>query len=328
MMASNPMKKTDIPRTRDTDELILNYQDACCVYGRDLDLLRQEQSWLNDTILHYWLIRLQETYRPHHQHFSGNNNNDDNDNDGRFVILDPIVVSYLIHQLDIDDLDECRQMGQTYHHGFHSNTARLLLPINDTMVPGTLARSHSPLGTHWSLLVMDIMAIDSSDSDNDHHESKMMLCGYHLDSMMIMGSDHPHHHHQSGNFHCAQAVANQFQRLLHRIRNRNDEQKLQQQQPVKHLKNVQLQNVPVPQQTNGYDCGIHVLLNAETIIQETYSSFTTSSTIPPPPSPWRTNPEYFHKQQQTRLEQRDFSVVERRKIALDIMEQCSRTTHN
>ncbi len=300
-MPSNPMKKTDIPRTLNTDELILNYQDTCCVYGRDLDLLLQEQSWLNDTILHYWLIRLQETYRPHQQF-----NNDIND--GRLVILDPIVVSYLIHQLDINDHDECRQVGQTYHHGFQ-NTVRLLLPINDTMVPGTLARSHPPLGTHWSLLVIDNMAIDSSDD-----KSMMVLCGYHLDSMMIIRSNH----HHSGNFQCAQAVANQFQRLLHRIRNGNNDEPVNQ--------NVNLQCIPVPQQTNGYDCGIHVLLNAETIIQEMYSSFTTTSIPPPPPpSPWRTNHQYFHLQQQPRLEQRDFSVEERRRIASDIVDQCAKT---
>ena len=45
----------------DPNELIMNYKDICCIYGRDLNLLLlRKEEWLNDTILHYWFIRLQE----------------------------------------------------------------------------------------------------------------------------------------------------------------------------------------------------------------------------------------------------------------------------
>ena len=119
------------------DELIMNYKDVCCIYGRDLDILlfdtstnttnstaatTEQQLWLNDTILHYWLIRLQERYRT---------DDDASQCSSSLVVMDPIVVSYWIHRLDLQDVEECRNVWNAYA-GFQ-NVSRLVIPINDTM---------------------------------------------------------------------------------------------------------------------------------------------------------------------------------------------------
>ena len=54
----------------------------------------------------------------------------------------------------MEDIDECQNFWNTYS-GFQ-NIQRVLLPINDTMIVGNLGREYQPLGTHWSLLVIDI----------------------------------------------------------------------------------------------------------------------------------------------------------------------------
>ena len=304
------------------DELMMNYKDICCIYGRDLDIVQlsywdtnnTEQLWLNDTIIHYWLIRLQETYC---------------NDPSILLIFDPIVVSYMIHQLDITDVEECQNVWKSYS-GFQ-HVQRMIVPINDTMISSTPSSNHyhhhhqypSSLGTHWSLLVLDIEPQMNIDNENENVDLTWILHGYHMDSITS----------NSGNIHCAQAVANQFQRLMHHrmlstvdsnhTKNNNDHPNRNTTTTTATMKSsvanaVPITEVCVPQQTNGYDCGIHLLLNAETVIQETYRADTTAMS-----HPCFTDQAFFHQQQRHRLSASDFSMSERRMIAQDIIEQQS-----
>ena len=403
-MSSNSRQRSRKAKQWDHEEWIMNYNDICGIYGRDLNLLLQREnhgSWLNDTIIHYWLIRLQETYQQQPMNPNtasscsssssssniidgltrNNNNNDENDeshsqqpppqqrqlsSSSSFIIFDPIVVSYLIHQLDIintdeddedvDD-DECHNFWNThFHNRFPTTTTstsvsqqllllRVLLPINDTMIPGTFARSYPPLGTHWSLLVIDIEPKSNNNSTATGTNTASIssehwiLQGYHMDSM-ASSSSLSSHHHSSGNIHCAQAVADQLQRLIQkmlapvthdsvgnsinsdpntRTTTTTDIPQQQQQQPDCRVVNVNVQNVPVPQQTNGYDCGIHVLLNAETVLHATTTLNQT----------WMMtddNHNYFYQHQQHRLKESHFSMLERQRIAQDIIQQYDKST--
>jgi Ulp1 family protease len=200
----------------DDDQLIINYNDVC-IYGRDFYLLTNHGAWLNDTILHYQLVRLQEQYA----------------SDKKILLLDPIVISFFMHQCK--DADDLADFWNGCNNGF-SGTHRLILPIVDTM--SDHQNWYTRTGTHWSLLVLDI-----------HHST---LYGYHFDSIS-----------QSGNFSCAHQVANKLQALFHvNTLHSNTETN-------SHMV-VTLLECAVPKQKNGYDCGVHVLIAAEMIAQQPY----------------------------------------------------------
>jgi Ulp1 family protease len=193
------------------DQLIINYNDVC-IYGRDFRLLRTTGAWLNDTILHYQLVRLQEQYSPNQT----------------ILFLDPIVVSFFMHQCE--DLDELTEFWNGCNNGF-SGTHRIVFPIVDTM--SDHQNWYARTGTHWSLLVLDV------------HDSS--LHGYHFDSIS-----------QSGNFSCAQQVANKLQALF-RVKTTHSKPE------ATSSTAVAIHECRVPTQNNGYDCGIHVLIAAEMI---------------------------------------------------------------
>jgi hypothetical protein len=145
----------------------------------------------------------------------------------------------------------------------------------------------------------------------------------------------------SGNIYCAQVVANRFQQFFHQmnrtehlgdIRTTTVQPNVNTQLQLQHPNNdddVEIHEVNVPQQTNGYDCGIHVLLNAETILHDFHQSLccaaiesnTTMITKPYVPPQCFREDQYFRHQQQSRLSNRNFSIIERRKIAQDMIEQ-------
>jgi Ulp1 family protease len=202
------------------DQLIINYHDVC-IYGRDFRLLKTHGAWLNDTILHYQLVRLQENYSP----------------DKTILLMDPVVLSFFMHQCE--DLDDFTEFWNGCNNGF-TETHRLVLPIVDTMSESK--NWYARTGTHWSLLILDIHA--------------STLRGYHFDSVA-----------QSGNYSCAQQVANKMQLLFHSI---SPQPTSKTKCPVVAI-DVAIQECKVPKQENGFDCGIHVLIAAEMIVRQPYN---------------------------------------------------------
>jgi sentrin-specific protease 8 len=222
----------------DDDQLIINYNDVC-VYGRDYKLLKTDDSWLNDTIMQYQLVRLQEVYAPHKH----------------TLFLDPAVISFFMHQCE--DLDEFIDFWNGCNNGFE-NSHRIVLPINDTMSSSN-KNWCCDTGTHWSLLVLDI--------PNDTATSN--LAGYHFDSIT-----------QSGNYSSAQDVARKMQSLFD-MKNPQRNTSLETTNTQSHSLNATMMEViqecVVPKQCNGYDCGVHALINAETIARQPYNFIIESN---------------------------------------------------
>lgn len=193
----------------DDDELLVNYNDAV-MYGRDWKLL-VTNGWLNDACIHYHLQRLQHRY--------GQSNN-------QFVLLDPAVVSFLVHQADADDRREFRAQ-----HKLQDNSdMHILIPINDSMV--TRADWWNMAGTHWTLL----------HYRQQQQHARIRPLWRHYDSMATTCT--------SRNSQAAQTVA----RILCWNNDADD--------------TAIIESIAVPQQTNGYDCGIHVLATIENILQQ------------------------------------------------------------
>lgn len=241
------------------DRLIVNYNDAC-IYGRDLKLFRSRNGWLNDACIHYQLARLQETYDP---------------NKKKCLLLDPAVVSFLMHQCEDDE--ELADFLNGYDDCFSSDDAIVFLPIHDTMTANNASWNQTGQGAHWSLLVVDwsgsllVESGDKNDTCSDRGVSSLLpsssstrqeLKGYHFDSIP-----------QSGNAVAAMAVAAKMQTLLSFSRRSSGGGG----GGISTLSMPKTNAVPaaatrtiecnVPSQCNGYDCGVNVLATAEAVLQ-------------------------------------------------------------
>jgi Ulp1 family protease len=184
-----------------SDELIVNYHDAC-VYESDLALLESPHEWLNASCLAFYFTYLQQ---------QSNNNN--------IQLLDPMVVVYLLHE---QEFEEMRRQFQC---------RCLLVPINDAL--GTNQWNQPGQGRHWSLLVI---LTDEARGN--------IATYYHLDSAA-----------GGANTRAAEQVMRHCHK--HSLVSRTTSNKYD---PI-------LQTIPVPQQSNGHDCGLHVLVAAHVIVE-------------------------------------------------------------
>jgi sentrin-specific protease 8 len=168
---------THPPRTTfGPDELVVNYHDSC-MYGRDLALLEEASTWLNDACIHFALTDLQVAH-----------DDQPSTTTTTTLFLDPSVVAFLMHQCH-DDEDRtdfatgCRNFDQI---------SRLVIPINDALtathwaVPGA--------GSHWSLLVLDVVTTTTERTVAGNTTNA--ITAHHLDSVA-----------RSGNRKVAQSVA-------------------------------------------------------------------------------------------------------------------------
>ena len=148
------------------------------------------------------------------------------------LLFDPSAISFFMHQCE--DEDEMADFASGYEQ--FQFTDRLLIPISDDMKPS--AHWNIPgQGTHWSLLVLAW----------EKEAGRQTYCpkGYHYDSIP-----------ESGNMDAAYAVATKFYQLLQLM-------------GVIRPSIASLNECPVPRQKNTVDCGIHVLITAETLLQGT-----------------------------------------------------------
>jgi sentrin-specific protease 8 len=139
----------------------------------------------------------------------------------------------------VEDEDEMRDFSRGYNH--FESTKRIFVPVNDNM--GSSHWQTPGLGSHWSLLVLNVSS-----------EPPISL---HFDS--VTGS----------NQKTAQAVATKLYQALDTAR----------QSARRDLENNVVQECITPQQKNGFDCGVHVLANAEALSVEAINGLAGQNDI-------------------------------------------------
>jgi Ulp1 protease family, C-terminal catalytic domain len=254
----------------DDDVLLIDYKDVC-IYGRDYKLLLSERAWLNDTCLQYQLVRLSDHYAELvgaglHSNSNGSTSKSSNRNiHDNVVLLDPAVVSFFMHQCESDD--ELLEDFLPGYDGFR-NTDRIFVPINDSL---TSTQQVVGQGTHWSLLVLHLNRNHSVatkvDDAREHDTSKeqspevVEIYGLHYDSVS-----------SSRNRMVAKAVAQKFAYTLRLLQEQDSTTTTSKDATSKSDKNsvpllaANVMECHVPQQANGWDCGLHVLATVEVLL--------------------------------------------------------------
>jgi sulfur relay (sulfurtransferase) complex TusBCD TusD component (DsrE family) len=239
------------------NELVLNYNDAV-IYGKDLGLLAHNTAWLNDACIHYQLTRLQQTHDPAAK---------------SILFLDPAVVSFLMHQ--VEDDDEMRDFTAGYHH--FEVTKRIFVPINDNM--GSQHWQTPGLGSHWSLLLVLLSPVSSSSSSSSSStevEGTTTPLFFHFDS--VTGSNQKAAHAVATKLYQAWEMT-RMQQHVHAHEHRSVQRDLEQTTAEAQVRaHVQVQSCASPQQRNGYDCGLHLLANAQGLAECTDTDLIVTNT--------------------------------------------------
>ena len=185
--------------------------------------------------------------------------------------MDPSVLSFFMHQWDVDDddNDDDDVLGLLSPGNYSKQFC--FLPINDNFVSQRWSTPGG--GSHWSLLLMVQVQVPT------------VVGFWHFDSS-----------EGSGNLRAATAVAQKIQRVImsHSIQSTN-----------KSSQQVMLpvQQCSVPQQQNGYDCGLHTLATAEAIARACCTTedlaFDTTAFEAIVKRSVATSPSYFNKMRQT-----------------------------
>ena len=277
--------------------MILDYHDAC-IYPQDLELVEKENQWLNDSVIHFYFTYLQQQHRrltttmttttsPRASSNEATKKRSMRPGSSPCLFMDPSAVSFWMHQCtDQDDLDGFKagipfpltpSMSVSPDDNDNSNEGRfdddddddvdgyILVPINDNHAKSSdWTRPGS--GMHWSLLLVCVSkkkrqtkSMDEKDDKTqpDHNKSSFYPSSssssssgvavkfYHFDSSKF-----------SGNIRAAQDVAQQFYDDIYCH------------SPFRegHGSSVKVVPLPTPQQTNGYDCGVHVLGAADVFL--------------------------------------------------------------
>jgi hypothetical protein len=246
-----------------TNQHYINYHDAV-LYNADLDILRSKTAWLNDSCIHYQMMRYQfELHKV----------------EGDSVLfMDPSVVSYLMHQCSsLEELMEFSNGQRLY--GFrtfqvdkipaseNSICVRqiIFLPINDTNAVANMSRFTSAVGNHWSLLVVIILVVKLQKNHPGYIFQPLHL---HFDSMK-----------NSTNCAPAVAVARKMNLVLFLdALSINDsssrKQPMQERDSAISTDEILYRNCKTPQQINSCDCGIHMLC-ATNILATELKNFVT-----------------------------------------------------
>jgi hypothetical protein len=282
----SPQHQRSQPKSYRDDELVVNYQDAV-VYGRDVKLLESNSrgssfGWLNDSLIHFRLLRLSHTFNQ----LSGRNDEaGTNRNDAKivrihagdkspnspntFLCLDPIVVSFFMHQLDFED-DPSEAVEFVHSNNCFRGIDLVFLPVNDSLTDPNwhcCGSNGSAPGTHWSLLVMAAASETTLESTSMANDNTTLppadaepLGFYHFDSV------------KDRNGAAAVAVATVWDRLWRIARHekaRADQARDAPPSPESTQlppRRVRVHEGRAPQQSNGCDCGLHVLGSVEAIL--------------------------------------------------------------
>eukprot|EP00536_Pseudo-nitzschia_multiseries_P014913 jgi/Psemu1/40539/gm1.40539_g len=113
----------------------------------------------------------------HRTFFSGvyNNSNNNNNNNKKYLpqqqqqevlFLDPSVVSFWMHQcVERDEIEDLVKNTNFPGRDNNNKGGLILVPVNDTMVSTTSGDWKSNSGTHWSLLVVDVVVVELNNTE-------------------------------------------------------------------------------------------------------------------------------------------------------------------
>lgn len=254
-----------------TNRLLVNFNDAC-IYESDVNLLRNKTAWLNDACIHFQQTRISHQIQQQRQQEKCNN-------PCHVTIVDPSVVSFLVtqqQQQDTLDDDDCKTFQNTWLGTDKSassscllsnndpNISLLFIPINDDYMTNysqsfmssksDVIPTNQPRGNHWSFLLVVVLVShtahygDTKQSQQSHHD-KIQIFYFHIDSMSCLH-----------NSNAARITAITIQHILTRDISSS-------------IANTTI-TLPtviechVPQQTNGYDCGICTVAYTEKLSQD------------------------------------------------------------
>jgi sentrin-specific protease 8 len=223
----------------DDDELLVNFHDAL-IYRRDLRILQSPTRWLNSDLIHFHLQCLQHAVGQ--QHYISHHQTLELD---KVMLMDPSVTSFLVHQCN--DEDEIQEFRTSYNN--FDGIRWIYLPINDTMMVTGNSDWWTSQGSHWSLLRIHLPAAADHTGTSSGQE---VGSAEHYNSMR--GTNQP----------AAISVYEKMQRCLV-VQKRRFEPRL------RAMENV-------PQQSNGYDCGLHVLWMIEQLLQLTTDFYNNDNT--------------------------------------------------
>jgi sentrin-specific protease 8 len=252
--ASKPTMSERPDDDDDDDTLLVNFNDAL-IYRRDLRILQRRTEWLNSDLIHFWLRYLQQD--------TTNSSSCSSTNEGpspspdhylhqdlefdHVLLMDPSVTSFLVHQCN--DVDEMKEFCRTFHA--KDDLRWIYLPINDAMVAGNADWCKST-GNHWSLLrIIRLPAAALGLAEDIDIDYPNLVLAEHYNSM------------NGTNETAARSVYNKMKKILSGVQ-------VQQQPKRRQIRFVlQVQTIQgVPQQSNGYDCGLHVLWMIEQLLQQ------------------------------------------------------------
>lgn len=245
-----------------SNKLLLNYLGDAVIYSSDLAILESPTAWLNSDIIHFCLLRLK----------NGGEESDDAAAAGNVqvdcLLLDPAVISFIMHQLDESDgdyEDEVSNLMSTWIlEQQQRSIKRFFLPINDEYGRSSMsytAGQQQASGSHWSLLLVDIIFMPTAppvDITQQHNNMTMPeMKFYHCDS------------HRGYNQFAAQAVANKVKRMFLKHYSTGDNDSI--------TTNVDVTECQVPQQSNGFDCGLYTLGFSEALLRRSNDNSCGSS---------------------------------------------------
>jgi len=220
------------------NKVIVNYHDAL-IYQSDLNLLDEGQ-WVNDACINFGMTHLAVRHEGNCQ---------DGGSVIRMKFLDPSVVSYFMHQLclsDEDDIDElCNLYSMWGLSAAKSTPEQMTSGDYQTLVLFIAVNDNNSTGfgsgcNHWSFLLAVIV--------NGKHFF------FHFDS--------------SAGYNQQSAIA-VSKRIRDIIMVGSNEQSID---------DVDVIECRVPQQVNGYDCGLHTLVTAE-VVSEAIDSLAVDEMI-------------------------------------------------
>lgn len=277
------------------NKLLLNYHNAI-IYSSDLSLFKSPDKWLNDTCIQFQMTRLQQIMQQQQKHAKNIAKNI------HMKFLDPAVVSFLMHYCHDDSelIDFCKDVllslycagNEEYQH-YH-----IFVPINDSYSYQSDS-IQSNMGSHWSLLYLYVIVNTKGEEADSVPEPEVRVL--HLDSS------------SERNLQVAMEVSQKLKNsiILTATLNEKASEKKKRKKNDDHYSITE--KVGIPQQSNGYDCGVYVLAFVQAISSYFHHKGETLTTL----NSWRRQSiEAIRNITDKEIQQL------RKKIANDIRELC------
>ena len=250
---------------------------------------------MNDACINFYWTRLQQQLEEaeddkddsavstnKHSNSNSSSSSSSSNSSSKFKFVDPSVLSFFMHQYDLqqnteDDEEEedilgiqntCNACNVLSDHS-NNDGVLMFLPINDNYVSQTWTIPGG--GTHWSLLLLALNYEKNSDSSNTNSTNRSSrpipstMMFWHFDSSRT-----------GCGYSCNKKAATEVARKIQQVvvgKQSTDSTLLPPPPPPLQL----IECSSMPQQQNGYDCGLYTLGAAKEIF-DAFSSTTTTPT--------------------------------------------------